>query len=107
LQIPPSLNSKAVLQQVCLLFLLHQHWRAPSFFLCANISVGAKDFRSAKFLASGKDFGCAKFLPSAKYFEGANVFVSAKVFGCANVFVNISGAYIFVYFSAFLFSKLR
>jgi hypothetical protein len=58
----------------------------------------------AKFLASAKHFGCTKFLPSAKDFEGANVFVSAKVFGRANVFVNISGAYIFVYFSAFLFS---
>ncbi len=32
LQIPPSLNSKAILQQARLLFLLPQHWRAPSFF---------------------------------------------------------------------------
>jgi hypothetical protein len=70
-------------------------------------SVGAKDFGCSKFLASAKDFGCAKFLPSAKDFEGANVFVPAKVFGCANFFVNISGAYIFVYFSAFLFRMHR
>ncbi len=31
LQIPPSLNSKAILQRVRLLFLQRQHWRAPSF----------------------------------------------------------------------------
>jgi hypothetical protein len=31
LQIPPSLNSKAILQQVRLLFLQRQLWRAPSF----------------------------------------------------------------------------
>ncbi len=31
LQIPPSLKSKAILQQVRLLFLQRQHWRAPSF----------------------------------------------------------------------------
>ncbi len=36
LQIPPSLNSKAILQRVRLLFLLHQHWRTPSFS-CAPI----------------------------------------------------------------------
>ncbi len=34
LQIPPSLNSKAILQRACLLFLQRQHWRMPSFF-CA------------------------------------------------------------------------
>ncbi len=31
LQIPPSLNSKAILQRDCLLFLLCQHWQRPSF----------------------------------------------------------------------------
>ncbi len=36
LQIPPSLNSKAIPQRVRLLFLLRQHWRTPSFF-CAPI----------------------------------------------------------------------
>ncbi len=39
-----------------------------------------------------------------KVFGCANVFVSAKVFGCANFFYIIAGAYIFVYFSAILFS---
>ncbi len=80
LQIPPSLNSKAILQRVRLIFLLRQHWRAPSFFPVHQHSVGAKDFGCSKFLASAKDFGCAKFLSSAKDFEGANVFVPAKVF---------------------------
>ncbi len=37
LQIPPSLNIKAILQRVCLLFLLRQHWRAPSLSCCANL----------------------------------------------------------------------
>jgi hypothetical protein len=36
LQIPPSLNSKAILQRARLLFLLRQHWRTPSFF-CATM----------------------------------------------------------------------
>ncbi len=31
LQIPPSLNSKAILQQARLLLLLRQHWRTPCF----------------------------------------------------------------------------
>jgi hypothetical protein len=30
-------NSKAILQRICLLFLLCQHWRAPSFSCCTNI----------------------------------------------------------------------
>jgi hypothetical protein len=49
-------------------------------------------------LASTNDFGCTKFLASAKDFQGANVF------GCANVLYIFCGAYIFAYFSAFLFS---
>jgi hypothetical protein len=44
----------------------------------SNISVGAKDFGCAKFLASAKDSGCTKFLASAKDFGCANVFVSAE-----------------------------
>ncbi len=55
-------------------------------------------------LASTKDFGCTKFLASAKDFEGANVFVSAKFFGAPKFLYIFCRAYIFVYFSAFLFS---
>ncbi len=40
LQILPSLNSKAILQRVRLLFLLRQHWRAHSFS-CAPTLAGA------------------------------------------------------------------
>jgi hypothetical protein len=36
LQILPSLNSKAILQRVCLLFLLCQHWQATSFSCAAT-----------------------------------------------------------------------
>jgi hypothetical protein len=124
LQILPSLNSKAVLQRIRLLFLLRQHWRAPSFscattflyidanifpcakllastkdFGCAKVLASApknaKDFGCAKVLASAKDFGCAKFLASAKDFEGANVF------GCDNVFVYILWRLYFCIFLCF------
>jgi hypothetical protein len=57
-----------------------------------------------KILASAKVFGCAKVLASAKVFGCAKVLASAKVIGCANVLYIFVGTYIFVYFSAFLFS---
>ncbi len=127
MQIPPSLNSKAILQRARLLFLLRQHWRTPSFpvhqyfcrrqylsrrqvfssrkdFGCTKFLPSAKDFGCVEFLPSAKDLGCAEFLPSAEYFgcakflPSAKDFEGAKVFGCANVLYIFCSAYIFVYF---------
>ncbi len=107
LQIPPSLNSKAILQWVRLLFLLRQHFcrclyfsrrRVFSirliFWMCQIFSIPLIFWIELNWI---EHFGCTKFLASAKDFEGANVF------GCTNV-LNILWHLYFVYFSAFLFS---
>jgi hypothetical protein len=87
LQIPPSLNSKAILQRVRLLFLQRQHWRAPSF------SLGPTFLWTPIFSYAPKILGVPSFFHPPMFFE------------CANVLLYIFfGAYIFVYFSAFLFS---
>jgi hypothetical protein len=64
LQIPPSLNSKAILQPVRLLFLLRQNFYRRQHFPMRQVFTSAKDFGCAKFLASAKDFGCAMFMAS-------------------------------------------
>ncbi len=72
-------------------------WRPQGFGIrqrCEGIKV----------LASAKDFESANVFVSTEFFEGANVFVSAEFLDAPMFLYIFCGAYIFVYFSAFLFS---
>ncbi len=84
LQIPPSLNSKAILQRVRLLFLLRQHWRAPSFsaaptlagalfFCCANLG--------GRLVFPGTNIG-------HQYFPMRRVFTISQRFWVCRCFLN-------------------
>ncbi len=90
LQILPSLNSKAVLQWIRLLFLLLQHWRASSF------SCAPTFLKAPIFLHAPRFWHPPKIL-DAPMFWYPPTFLDAPMY----IFFD---AYIFVYFSAFLFS---
>jgi hypothetical protein len=92
LQILPSLNSKAILQRIRLLFLLRQHFRRHQRFWMNQVFSIHQRFWMRQVFSIRQRFGCA------------NITVSPVFFGCANVLCISYGAYIFVYFSAFLFS---
>jgi hypothetical protein len=85
LQIPPSLNRKAILLRARLLF----PFPAVPTLACANISVDANISPGAKFLASAKDFGCANVFeyieqkiknPPKKYLKKKYIYFAALIF---------------------------
>jgi hypothetical protein len=100
LQIPPSLNSKAILQRVRLLFLQRQHWRAPSFS-AAPTSAGAKFFCCANLGGCLVFPWCQHWTPIFSYalsfYHPPKILGVPMFFECANVFCTYFSALIFLY----------
>jgi hypothetical protein len=92
LQIPPSLNSKTILQRVRLLFLLRQHFcRRQGFWMRQVFSIR-------------KSFWMRQVFSICQRFWMRQVFSIRQRFCRRQCFCIFCSAYIFVYFSAFLFS---
>jgi hypothetical protein len=123
LQIPPSLNSKAILQRVRLLFLLRQHfsrrqyfsrrqvfsiclifWMRQGFSICLIFWM-RQVFSIRLIFWMRQVFSICLIFWIRQVFSIYQCFCQAPMFSDAPMFLYIiCGAYIFVYFSAFLFS---
>jgi hypothetical protein len=109
LQIPPSLNSKAILQRVRLLFLQRQHWRAPSYFCCANIGgrlvfLLRQPWRAPSFSLAPTLLWTPIFSYAPSFYHPPKILGVPMFFECANVFCTYFSALLFLY--TFLHSYL-
>ncbi len=102
LQIPPSLNSKAILQRVQLFFLQRQHWRAPCFFCCANIDgclvfLLRQPWRVPSFSLAPTLLWTPTFSYAPSFYHPPKILGVPMFFECANVFCTYFSGLIFLY----------
>jgi hypothetical protein len=79
LQIPPSLNSKAILQRARLLFLLHQHWRALNFFRAPTFLSMPTFFHAQSFYHPPKILDALGFYHPPKILDAPSFYHPPKI----------------------------